>query len=210
MSVCLLKLCLLSMSAADVPPVADKAELVRPIVAGSMLPEQGVVVDGEDKPLRTVLGEGKHVLIVYRGGWCPYCTRHFSAVGMAKADLEARGWRISGLSPDAPAAVAAWKEKHGDDGLQRLSDSDADAMRALGLAFQMPADLVMTYKNKYKIDLEAAAGGQTHHILPVPAVLLIVDGEVRAVHADVKYQRRLHVPVLKAMVDAVEADSKKK
>lgn len=192
--------------AAELPQAAEKPTEVRPVVVGSQLPDAKVHVS-EDKELtlKEALGEGKQILIVYRGGWCPYCSRHFAALGQHKEELGERGWSIQSLSPDAPAVIQAWLKKNGDDGVPRLSDSDADAMRALGLAFVLDEKTRTVYQ-KYNIDLEQASGGQTHYILPVPAVLLIVDGEIRALHADANYERRLRPTLLMAMVDAVEKD----
>ena len=180
-----------------------KAKDVRPVVAGSMLPGQSVVgMDGKSVPLNTALAKGKHVLIVYRGGWCPYCTRHFAAIGQQAEFLSQHGWAISSLSPDSPASIQAMLKKHGKDDVQYFSDADADVIRALGLAFVLDEKTRTIYK-QYNIDLEQASGFK-HYILPVPTVLLVVDGEIRAVHADADYKRRLQPELLRAMVAAVD------
>ncbi len=196
-----------NLHAADmaVPEAVDAPSKVRPIVVGSDLPNLNVeAAGGISQRFRDTLAQGKHVVIVYRGGWCPYCTRHFAAIGMKKEELAKAGWKLASLSPDNQASVKAWVEKNGDDGVQRLSDSDADVIRALGLAFVLDAKTREKYK-KYNIDLNAASG-ETHNILPVPAVLLVVDGQVRGLHADINYKRRLHAEVLMAMTTAIDAD----
>jgi peroxiredoxin len=206
MTLVMLLSCCLSQAHAAITEAVDVPSQVRPVVAGSQLPDAQVQVDEVTSlSLKEAVGSGKKILIVYRGGWCPYCSRHFTALGQHKEALSKRGWEMASLSPDAPATIKAWLDKNGNDGVPRLSDSDADAIRALGLAFVLDEATRIKYK-KYNIDLEQASGGQTHYILPVPAVLLIVDGEIRSVHADADYSRRLHPEVLMATVDAVEAD----
>ena len=201
-------LALFNLDAAEmsVPEAVDAPQKVRPIVVGSELPNLMVEkADGIAQGFRDALGQGKHVVIVYRGGWCPYCTRHFAAIGMKKDALKQAGWNLASLSPDNQASIKAWVDKNGDDGVQRLSDSDADVIRALGLAFVLDEKTREIYK-KYNIDL-VAASGETHNILPVPTVLLVVDGVIRGLHADIDYKRRLHPEVLMAMTTAIDADT---
>ena len=69
------------------------------------------------------------------------------------------------------------KRKH-DLGYVLLSDSDAEAAAAYGIAFRVDADTVERNKG-YDIDLEEASG-RSHHVLPVPSVFL-VDGDGRVV-----------------------------
>ena len=61
-----------------------------------------------------------------------------------------------------------------DIGYTVLSDSDAAAARAFGIAFQLPTAQAFLYRG-YGIDLEAASG-QSHHQLPVPSVFLVQPG----------------------------------
>lgn len=71
-----------------------------------------------------------------------------------------------------------------------LSDSEAVA-KAFGIAFQVEDDLVKKYKDSYKIDLEAASG-QTHHILPHPAVYVVNRaGKIQFAYGNPDYKVRL-------------------
>ncbi len=191
--------------AAESAPVALTPTEVRPVVAGSRLPAAEVTdAAGDPLPLATAAGGGKVVLIVYRGGWCPICTEHFAALATARNELERAGWRFVALSPDRPAVIAEAMAAGGTEAITRYSDSDATAIRALGLAFRLDAPTLQRYAG-YGIDL-AAASGYDHHILPVPAVLLVVDGEIRFLHADADYRRRLDAGLLRAAVAMVEPD----
>lgn len=197
--------CLASLAAADLPAAVDDPSRVRALVAGATLPAATVATAEGEVPLNEAVGDGKVALVVYRGGWCPVCTRHFAALGSVADELQEDGWRLVALSPDSRESIAAWEEKHSEDAFTRLSDSDVDAIRALGLAFVVDAATRETYKG-YGIDLQAASG-HDHHTLPVPTVILVVDGTARFVHADADYQRRLTPEVLRAAVAMVEKQS---
>lgn len=192
---------------AALTAAATSPQDVRTPVAGSTIPAADVHNGTETINLATHLGTGKHILIVYRGGWCPLCTHHFAAIASTKAELQQAGWQLSALSPDSATSIATWTAKHGHDGITRLSDSKAAAIEALGLGFRVD-DATMKALAGYGIDIIKAAGAD-HRILPVPTVLLIVDGEIRGVHADADYRRRLHPGILKAMVTVIDRTTAK-
>jgi peroxiredoxin len=72
-----------------------------------------------------------------------------------------------------------------------LSDADAAAARAFGLAFRVDDETFRRYQG-FGIDLEAASG-KSHHILPVPAVF-IVDPEGRIAFQYVNPDYRVRIP----------------
>lgn len=162
-----------------------------PLKVGDSVPAVVVqTVEGADVSLPEVLAGRPSVVIFYRGGWCPYCVRHLAALAEVEADLLAAGYKLVALSPDRPAKL---REKPALEKLNYtlLSDSPATAARAFGLAFQVPDELVAKYKNEYKIDLEGDSG-QTHHLLPHPAVFIVdAGGIIRFVHFDPDYRVRL-------------------
>jgi peroxiredoxin len=63
--------------------------------------------------------------------------------------------------------------------------------KAYGLAFKVDADTVALYKNNYNIDIEADSG-ETHHLLPVPAVVIIgSDNLIKYIYWNADYKIRL-------------------
>ena len=171
----------LSLSAAETTPLQ----------VGDAVPEVVVkTIEGADVSLRDVMAGGPAVIIFYRGGWCPYCVRHLSALAEIETELLTAGFKLVALSPDRPAKL---REKPAVVKLNYtlLSDSLANATRAFGLVFQVPDELVAKYKNEYKIDLEGDSG-QTHHLLPHPAVFIVdAGGVIRFVHFEPDYRVRL-------------------
>jgi len=171
---------------ADSPSVGDALPPVHLRTA------EGVVFD-----LSQAVAEQAAVVVFYRGGWCPFCTRHLMELGRVEAELRELGFQILAVSPDRPAKIRETMKRTAGEGpgspavITLLSDSTLAAAEALGIAFKVEADLVQTYRTRHGIDLEAASG-ETHHRLPHPAVFLVTpDQVIRFAHVDTDYRARL-------------------
>ena len=173
---------------AAVPTDAADAQ---PWEKGAKVPSVSVNnLSGEAVALDELVSAKPTVLIFYRGGWCPYCTKHLAAVQKAQDKITDLGLQVVGISPDRPAKNKEAGMKH-DIGYTLLSDSSAEAMKAFGVAFKVPDSLVSKYKNEYGIDIHGDSG-ETHNILPVPALYLVgTDGTIRFAHFDANYRERL-------------------
>lgn len=173
-----------ALAAASDPAVAA-LQVGQPVPAATVRTERDSAVD-----LRTAIAGQPTVLIFYRGGWCPFCTRHLTALAETEAELRAAGFQLLALSPDRPAKLRA-RPSHQKLPYTLLSDSGMTAAQAFGIAFRVEDALVSRYKQTHGIDLEADSG-QTHHLLPHPAVF-IVDrtGHVRYAHVNPDYKVRL-------------------
>lgn len=178
---------ILSAAAYSVPEDPAQAE---PLAVGERVPEVTVHrADGSAVSLPNLLADDPAVLIFYRGGWCPYCNTHLSAVGQAEEAIQAEGYRIYAISPDRVEKVATAAEE-ATFGYTLLSDSGGAAARAFGLAFTVDDD---THERLlgFGIDLEEASG-EKHRQLPVPAIYIIdADGQVVFRHYDPDYRERL-------------------
>lgn len=153
--------------------VAADAKDVKPIEVGKKIPTVAVnTVAGKSFELDKELLGKKTALVFYRGGWCPYCSTQLSGLGKVKDELKLAGYQILALSMDSPEVIKAGLEKSPKD-YTILSDSEAKAAKAFGLAFRVDDSTYSMYKERFGLDLETMAGGQKHHILPVPAVFLV-------------------------------------
>jgi len=96
-------------------------------------------------------------------------------------------------------------EVKGELGYALYSDSDLEAARAFGIAFQIGAVEAVAYK-AYGVDLEDASG-KTHHRLPVPSVFLVeAGGTIRWVYSNPDYKVRPDTDaILAAARDAASA-----
>jgi peroxiredoxin len=162
-----------------------------PLTVGDAVPDVTLrTEEGTEVNLRKLVSEKPTVLIFYRGGWCPFCTRHLQALVGIEDELNRAGAQMLAISMDQPAKL---KETPDRDklGYRILSDSDAAAAKAFGIAFQVEEALVRKYKESYQIDLEAASG-RDHHILPHPAVFVVdTNGRIRFADVNPDYRTRL-------------------
>ncbi|MBI4325664.1 MAG: AhpC/TSA family protein [Chloroflexi bacterium] len=161
-----------------------------PLKVGDSIP--GVTVRTEENTevsLRTLVYEKPTVLIFYRGGWCPFCNRHWQSLAGIEKDLEQAGVQLLAICMDQPAKLKATPDRQKLH-YRLLSDSDATAAKAFGIAFKVDDKTVEKYKG-YGINLDAASG-KDHHILPHPAVFIAnTNGVIRFAHVNPDYKVRL-------------------
>ncbi|MFC1601821.1 peroxiredoxin-like family protein [Candidatus Sumerlaeota bacterium] len=183
----------------DVPNDAAK---VRPILVGQPLPKIVLrTADNAPFELNAAIAEKPTVLIFFRGGWCPFCSRHLGQLQSIEAELVELGCQIIAVSPDRPELLNAPVEKQ-QLKYRLLSDSRMTAARALGIAFRLDDATVEKYKTAYGIDIEADSG-QTHHLLPVPSAFVIGrDGVVEFSYVNPDYKVRIDPGVLLAAARA--------
>ena len=79
------------------------------------------------------------------------------------------------------------------------SDKNITAINAFGIGWTINDELYMKYKDKYNMDVEWWSGSD-HHVLPVPAVFVINDGQIKYQHVDPKYSQRLSPEILISML----------
>ena len=178
-------------TAFSISAVQVSADIPRETAVGDTIPDVSVMtVDKTELKLREAVKEKPAVLIFYRGGWCPYCTRHLMALAGIEDELTAAGFQLLAISADKPEKIAETPNRD-KLGYTLLSDSTMEAAKAFGLTFKVPDKTVKEYKDEYQIDLEAASG-QTHHLLPHPAVYIVDQkGTVRFAHVNQDYKDRL-------------------
>ena len=146
--------------------IEDRALKTGDTVPDFELPDQ----HGERRRLAGYLAKSPVVLNVYRGGWCPYCNMEMKALHDVLPEIEARGARLVGLSPETPDRAMATAERHSIR-IDILSDAGNRIAERLGLVFELPQALRPVYE-KIGIDIPAYNGDQSFK-LPVPATYII-------------------------------------
>jgi peroxiredoxin len=174
---------------------------IKPLNIGEPIPAVTLkTANATSFDLQAAIAEQPAVVIFYRGGWCPYCNRHLSALQEIDPQLRELGYQIIAISPDQPSELVKSAEA-GHLSYTLLSDSKVEAAKAFGLVFTVDNATIEKYKG-YNIDLEAASG-ESHHMLPVPAVFIVgSDGIIDFAHADENYKKRMEPGVL---LNAAEA-----
>ncbi len=180
--------------AQDVPK--DPFE-VHPILINSTIPNTSVkTINGDNILLHDVVKEKPTVFVFYRGGWCPYCTRHMAELAQVEEQILEMGYQIVGISVDRPEVLRATLEEIELE-YTLLSDSPAEALKGFGLAFEVDQATVDRYMN-VGIDLEADSG-HDHHILPAPAVYIVdQEGTVNFQYVNPNYRERISGEILLA------------
>lgn len=182
---------------------------IQPLEKGASIPELTLrTVKGEAFDVNQAVASKPAVLIFYRGGWCPYCTRHLAALQEVESKIKAVGYQILAISPDRPEKLQETLDEK-ELGYTLLSDSDMAAAKAFGLAFVVDKETREKYKG-YGIDL-VEASGQKHYMLPVPAVY-VVDraGKITYVFAEEDYKVRLEPSKLLKVLQPQEQPKAKK
>ena len=176
--------------AATFSALSLTAEIPKRAAVGDPLPDLTLRTDKDAVfSLRDAVKQKPAVLIFYRGGWCPYCTKHLSALGGIQKDLTDAGFQLLAISTDQPAKLRE-KPEIAALGYTLLSDSQMTAAKALGIAFNVDDATLNKYKG-FGIDLEVASG-QTHHLLPHPAVFIVDQkGIIRFAHINEDFKVRL-------------------
>lgn len=169
----------------------DDPEDVRPLLPGMGMPAF-TALDPEQTPRRFDPAALERPLVVtfYRGGWCPYCSRHLMAYRDYEDRLVDLGYELVFISPDRPE-VSRGHLEGSDFRMTLLADSDMSIAKDFGLAFRVDDETVRRYRDEHDIDLEADSG-YDHHLLPVPATFVVGrDGVIRFMYANPDYRVRL-------------------
>jgi len=176
---------------ADVP-IAESADLIEPLGKGDRAPRFVVeTVDGEDFDFDPQNLERPVVLLTFRGGWCPFCNMYLSEMRHTIPEIRELGVDVLFLD------IA---------GLDYtiLSDADAQAAIALGIAFKASQGTINGRRNKHQ-DIEGSSM-LNHGVLPVPAVFAIdKQGEIRFAYTNADYKVRLPADELLAVAHEIAA-----
>lgn len=192
-------------------PVAATAEEIQPLIAGDIAPRFSVeTVDHDSFVFEPRALERPALLIAFRGGWCPFCNMHLAELRHVIGDIDALGVDVLFLSGDRPELLyRSLKEETqqsiADLDYQILSDADAQAAIAFGIAFKAPQKAIDMRGEKG--DDIMGSSMAVHGLLPVPSVFAVdVDGIITFAYSNADYKVRLPanelLAVAKGMVSA--------
>lgn len=192
---------------ADAPIAATAAE-AQPLQAGDRAPSFQVrTVDGEVFRFDPAGLERPVLLVTFRGGWCPYCNVHLSELRHVMPDIRDLGVDILFLSGDRPDQLYRSLEADTQEDIAGrdytiLSDADANAAIALGIAFRA-SDATIARRHEKGQDVEGSSMS-LHKVLPVPAVFAIgTDGKIAFAYANADYKVRVPADKLLAVAKQI-------
>jgi len=157
--------------AIDRTVIADKAENVTPLLNGTTAPNVTVkTVDGSTVSLQALLMQKPTVLIFYRGGWCPYCSRQLAELKSIEQDLVNEGYQVLAISPESPEKLSSQKLET-EFAVTLISDESLSAIRGFGVGYYVPNDTRKLYKDRMDVNLTVDTTEQA--VLPAPAIFII-------------------------------------
>ena len=180
---------------SDVP---NKPEDISPLLVGETIPDVTLrTASGETVSLLTEVAKKPTLLVFYRGGWCPYCTKHLAELRLMQPDMDRMGYQMLAIGTDAPEGLKNTHEK-GELNYTLLSDADLTAAKAFGLAFKAAP------KNADML-LKSSGGKNTDGLLPVPAVFVLdTKGVIKYEHINPNFKERVSAKVLRAVTEAMQ------
>lgn len=163
--------------------MAPSPEAAQPLSVGTKAPTATLAdLDGKPVNLADAIAGKPTVLIFFRGGWCPFCSRQLAALGEHELDLRALGFQIVAISAEAAGKLAATADKT-HVRYRLLSDEKAAASLAYGVAYRISSDTGKGYREN-GIELSPAPDGDGFW-LPVPTAFIINRaGVVRFVYSN--------------------------
>jgi len=179
------KIVTLLFSIVSLAQIADKAENISPLLIGEKIPNV-VLHDANGKEVKTKdIFDKKTVVVVYRGGWCPYCNSQLADMQDIEKDIIALGYQVVAISPDAPSFLKQTLDKK-ELQYQLYSDSEGVFFQAVGIAFA-----------REKPKLDKYSEGKNPGFLPVPTVYVLnAKQEIEFMYINPSYGIRLKGNVL--------------
>lgn len=181
--------------------IAEMAEDISPLLIGETIPDIDLKSpDASNHKVSAVFAEKPTVLLVYRGGWCPFCNAHLSEIQGVQGEVIKLGYQIVAISPDSPENLKITDEK---DKLEYslYSDGDGKFIQSLGIAFKAP--------EKYAGMLNKSSGGLNEGFLPVPSVFIVdTSGKILFEYINPDYKTRLSAGLLMAVLKELKNEKK--
>jgi len=202
MPVLILLLCSLmpSLKAQQVDQYPSMPEDISPLLNGEKIPALMLRdMAGKSVDLNAEFMNKPTVLVVYRGGWCPFCNKQLSALQEAFPALKEMGYQLIAVSTDSPGNLKMTAEK---DQLEYtlLSDADLHAAKSLGIAYMAP-------KAYHKLLPNSTGGLDKDLLLPVPSVFILdKKGVIHFEYINPDFKQRLDAGLLKTVAAGLYKD----
>lgn len=176
--------------------VAEKAEDICPLLIGENMPN-ATLKDGlgRNVDLLSTLDEKPAVLVFYRGGWCPYCTKQLAALATTEETIKSFGFQLIAITPeDVPNLDPT--EKENNAGFALLSDPQGALIQKMGIAFATN-EKTLKYMN-------GKTQGTPSTVLPVPTLMVVsTKGEILFSYINIDYKTRMTEDMLLAVLKSI-------
>ena len=176
--------------------VVESAEEIRPLLIGQFVPNAQLRTSfGGNISLLSLIEKKPSVLLFYRGGWCPYCSRQMAGLVEVEQRIIDLGYQIIAISPDSPERLKA-QQSFDEFNLMHLSDRSLDATLAFGLAYYVDDEMVETIRGQLGAEVVSLAG-ESRVVLPVPAAYIVdTTGLIKFAYVNPNFQQRINPHLL--------------
>ena len=156
---------------------------------GTRMPADFAALDktGAPETFASLKGRNGLVLMFFRSAkWCPYCQKQLIDMKAIQGQLEARGYRLAGISYDDPSVLAQFSAKQ-------------------GVAYALLSDKNSVMIDRFKLRDPQYKGNALADGVPYPAIF-IFDGKgvIRAKLAEEGYKIRPPVESVIAAIDGMK------
>lgn len=176
--------------------IAEKADAVAPLLPGMTLSDTCL----EDINKQTVcsdefLSQQPTILIVYRGGWCPYCNAQLNRLREIEPELKKLGYQLIAVSPDSNRNIQK-QQSNEKLAYTLLTDNKLALSKSLGLAYFLDKKTEQMYRDKLGVPF-IDINGDKRVSLPVPAVYIFdKESTVHFQYVNPNFRLRLDEKVL--------------
>lgn len=180
--------------------IPQSPEDISPLLVGERIPE-AILLNAMGHPveLSKLISEKPTILIFYRGGWCPYCSRQLSGLQEIWEDLQKIGYQLVAISTDKPAKLSE-SSSEGHLKYTLLSDADLTLSKKFGIAYKSPRryEEILNQTTDFK---------NVELLLPVPSVFVLNrKGTIYFEYINVDITQRLNPEILKAVSQSLIAE----
>lgn len=138
------------------------------LAVGEVLPDFPLTDQAGEEASSAVLRDGPHVILFYRGNWCPFCVAQVRALAEQYRELDRRGVQIALISPQPEADTLSLAAQF-EVPMKFFADRDGAAAAAL--------DIVQAGG----VPLALSDGGNGDTVVPT-VVITDADGKVVWLH----------------------------
>lgn len=173
--------------------IANTSKEISPLLIGEKITATIVKTANGKISTKQLFKQKESIVVVYRGGWCPYCNKQLTGIQDIEADLLQLGYQILAVSPDAITEDGKKYSKN----YTLVSDNTTKLIQNLGIAFKAPT--------KYGNMLSKASGVNNNSTLPAPAVFIVdKKGKILFEYISPDYKNRIDEKLLLAVAKAVK------
>lgn len=176
--------------------VVENADQIRPLLIGQFVPDVQVKTSfGGNINLLSLIEKKPAVVLFYRGGWCPYCSRQMAGLVEVEQRIIDLGYQIIAISPDSPERLTAQQSTQ-EFSLMHLSDRALNATLGFGLAYYVDDEMVDTIRGQLGAEV-VSLEGESKVVLPVPAAYIVdTTGLVKFAYVNPNFQQRINPQLL--------------